>query len=36
MELIYICGVVKWSGKAREVDFLVDSGVTYTVLRRNI
>jgi len=36
MGLVYVRGVVKWAGRAREVDFLVDSGATYTVLKKEV
>ena len=29
MGLVYVHGIVKWSGKAVEVDFLVDSSYIY-------
>jgi len=35
MGLVYVHGIVKWGGKFMEVDFLVDSGATYTVLEKN-
>jgi len=36
MGLVYIRGVVKWGGASREVMFLVDSGATYTVLKKDV
>jgi clan AA aspartic protease len=36
MSIIYVNGVVKHGEKSIRVRFLVDSGVTYTVLTRNI
>jgi predicted aspartyl protease len=36
MSIIYVDGVVKHGEKSIRVRFLVDSGVTYTVLTRNI
>ena len=35
MGLVHIRGVVKW-GRVREVVFLVDSGATYTVLKKDV
>jgi len=36
MGIVYVRGVAKWGSKSREVDFLVDSGATYTVLKKNV
>ena len=36
MGLTYVRAVVKWAGRSREVDLLVDSGTTYTVLRKDV
>jgi predicted aspartyl protease len=36
MGLVYIGGYVKHGDKRVKVRFLVDSGVTYTVLRRDV
>ncbi len=36
MCLVYVRGIVKWRGKSVEVNFLVDSGVTYTVVKRDV
>lgn len=36
MGLTYIRAVVKWAGRSREVDLLVDSGTIYTVLKKDV
>jgi predicted aspartyl protease len=36
MGLVYVDGVVKHDGKSVRVRFLVDSGVTYTVLTKSV
>ncbi|MEM2226573.1 MAG: retropepsin-like aspartic protease [Candidatus Bathyarchaeia archaeon] len=36
MGIVYVEGLVKWRGKEERVRFLVDSGATYTVLRRSL
>ena len=36
MGLVYVRGIVKWGGRSVEVDFLVDSGATYTVLNERV
>ena len=36
MGLTYVRAVVKWAGRSREVDLLVDSRATYTVLRKDV
>jgi len=34
--LVYIDGIVKWGSRTRKVSFLVDSGATYTVLKKEV
>ncbi|MEM4312125.1 MAG: retroviral-like aspartic protease family protein [Nitrososphaerales archaeon] len=36
MGLVYVKGIVKREGKEVGVNLLVDSGATYTVLKRNV
>lgn len=36
MGLIYVDGIVKWGGRSKKIDLLVDSGATYTVLAKDI
>ncbi len=36
MGIIFINGIVKYKGKSIHVRFLVDSGATYTVLKRSV
>ena len=36
MGLVYVKGIAKWRDKAKEVELLVDSGATYTVLKKDI
>ncbi len=36
MGLVYIDGIVKRGDKAKSVRFLVDSGATYTVLKKDV
>lgn len=36
MGLVYIDGIVKHNGKSVRVRFLVDSGATYTVLKKDV
>jgi predicted aspartyl protease len=36
VSLVYVSGVVKHRGKEVRVNFLVDSGATYTVLAESV
>ena len=36
MGLTYVRAIVRWGDKSREVDLLVDSGATYTVLKKEV
>ncbi len=36
MGLTHVRAIVKWGGKSREVELLVGSGATYTVLKKDV